>query len=63
MATIPTGTILGAPVFLARDPYGDLTIWRGEPGDDYPLALADERTSEPLVWALLLQACFSITPK
>ena len=43
----------GKSHFLAMDE-GSLALWRGLPDDPAPIAIEDEHTCDPYVWALIL---------
>jgi hypothetical protein len=48
-----TLTLNAVAHFFAPDAYGDLTLWRGTPEDHDPIAVTDERTCDPNLWAYL----------
>lgn len=44
------------PVFFERDESGDVTLWSGFATDPDPIALADERLTDTIVWGVLCEA-------
>ena len=48
-----TVTLDGIPHFLAPDHADTMTLWRGEPGDPFPVAIEDEHTCDPFIWMIV----------